>query len=468
MDLIFKRGAEDLPNNFLYTRWISNLVGKSVYDTDKTAYPLLGTPFTFEIQSNTTNLKNVYFNDILINSSSDQVFEIQVYPVIGRVNNLYAQDINGSKTRIFYFTVYNLHFLPFTVTSILFQMFKQLQQKDADKTLTEDNTKGVFQTPYIASDKALFKFFGSPLEVERIDATQTEYLKRLRDIKDAFYYSGTIRGLKSILAAFSLSGLDIVSYLTLEEFRSSSSVYVRRSNSLTVEWFPSKVYFNGKRYLIEYGTKSLSSNSKTFLYTDGSINANNNLIIKSTSTEPLIVDVNLTPTYTSSEIYVDVDGSITGLKNGLYIITDHEIKKFNTISSDGAFKIKSATIISKHILFLKTDWDVSHLGNVVVDYNTQLRPLILAKVTTNSDVSKIESPIPERGSVFRTQQKENSDFDLYINDESLTQREINQLVDLLKSNTVATGIGHLYVKDSSVILSDYEYHKNNFRFENLI
>lgn len=464
MELTLLKGPEDFQNNFIYRKWVRGLVTREIYDTTDYAYPYIKGPFTFRLTSSLLSTKAVYLNNILILSTAATTVDFKVYLQPNSANVLRAVDDLGDISETLFINVYNLHFFVFTISSQVYDLYKIIAQSMVDKTLTLDNSAGVLASDLVISDNALFTNFGDIMKVRRINDTHDEYLTKLKNVWDAFYYGCTIKGFKQLLGAFTTGDVDFITYLDLEELRTSTKTYVKRRGTLQVEWLPSEIILNSYKYILNYGYVSLSASSETFLYLDGSTDVNGYLEVKTATTEP--VGTESVVSEDTDDIFTDTEGLLTGLENGKYVILNHPVIELISVSSDGPFNVKGAELIEgTNVLFLRTDWDDVDIGTVTINYRANTRSIVLAKVTTDgTDITKIEDPIPSRGAIYRTRYREESDFELYIDDQNFTAKELVQLVELLTDINTPVNIGHLYVKDTTVVLTDYEYHKNNFRF----
>lgn len=464
MVIEFYSTPENVHSNIVYWKWV-NLLNKSVYDNSKTAYPYFNVPYTFKI-TNTVSPSNVYvyFNDELIETNNNSEFYVNIYPVLERTNVLYAKDDYNHQSNKIIFDVYDLHTLVFTINTGLNEILTDIKQTDADYTLTGDNSSGVLNSDLYISDKALFKNWGRVLDIRRINDTYAEYITKLRTGMDAFYYCGTVSGFKKLMSAFTDGFVDVISYMEIEELMTSFAGMVRRVAPLTIGCNPKLVKLGQDKYIFNYNTQLLSSGTENYVYVDGEVGVSGDLVMKVSSSEPLGTEQTITEIheYINTD---DADGTITGLPYGKYVYLRSPVIELGSITSSGTLKVTGAELIENStILFLRTDWDDEYIGTITVQYTGYLRPIVLAKVTTTSDISRIEDATPSRGAIYRTRQKEESDFELYCDDENFTDAEKEQLKTLLSEINVATGMGHLYVKNPSVSLDEYEYHKDGYEY----
>jgi len=473
MEITFYDSFERVHSNRIYQVWVRHLVDDAVYDTRQSAYPKMDKFFTFRVTSDTPSLKFVYFNGELIESNSSLDFTVNVYPSPNRVNMIYVEDQFGNKTSTIYFNVYNLHYLIFVITTPLRDLLEAIQQSDADRVLTEDNSLGVSSNPFSISDKALFLAFGRFLGVSRLTATSSQYITRLKGVLDAFYYCGTIGGVKRLVEALTSTGeIDFITYRDLEEFRTSTYANVRKKlggETLEVEWFPAQLRVNGRRYYLDKGDMVMNSGNN-FLYVDGTVDSNGHLVVKNSSTEPLGEWQTITETVTENAIYTDTTGEITGTAGSKYVILQRPVTRLISVTSVGGLRPTGAQLVEGcgSLIQLHTLWDVSYIGDLIIQYETYTRPLILAKVTVGGgdpqSIQKIEDPIPSRGAIYREPVAEENDYELYINDEYLSSDEQDQLLSLLEDIVPIAGVGHVYIKDSSATLTEYEYHKEGYTY----
>lgn len=479
MDISLVKSPQSFHESEVYTVWVKN-IQSNVYDRSDKAYPYTpNSPLYLEISSPDTTLKEVYFNEELYATNTAKIFQITITPLLNKTNRIYAKDTAGRRTNEIIFNVYNTHFLAFVLTSKFQDLFDEIRQSDADRLLTTDNSAGVFNNTLKPTDKALFRMFGDPLLVRRVNDNYAAYVEKLSKVQDGFYHCATVKGFRQVLEAFSSGTFDFITYDALEEFKSSAARSVKRKSSLTVEWLPGWLKMNGQSFFLDAGETTVSSGSEIYVYVDGEVSGiTNYLVVKTTTIEPIGLDENITEEIDT--IHTDSDGSITGFKGGRYVITNHPIISLVASSSTGTTNTVGASRIEGYssVVNLHTTEDDAIIGKVTLQYNAHVRPIILAKVTTEDEITKIEDPIPSRGALYRTRAKEESDFELYMDQVSFTSEEEQQLLELLTELNTASGTGHVYVKDAISFPyvfgdftfedPDYEYHKTNYRYLGVI
>lgn len=492
LQITVTESAEIFHTNPVYSAWIERLIDSEIFATDaRTAYPYTpDTPITFTITTPDTTLKEVYFNDQLLFTTTERVFDVQVYPVLHEVNSLYVIDTVRRRTPTIYFTVYNLHFFVFVVTSKLRDIFDSIQQSHIDRTLSLNYGTGLLgSNEYSQSNAALTRMFGQPLQVSRINDTKEEYRNKLQNVLNGFHYCGTVFGFKEVLQAFASGNVDFITYRELEEFRTSANVYLHRTDTLEIGWFPAIVEMNNRKHFIDYGTMAVpSGDSSQFIYIDGSTDVNGYQIVKTAAAEPVGSESVVTEQF-DTFLTDDDEGTLTGLAGGRFVILSSPVISLSAVSSDGTVNPEGAEVLesSKSILFLRTDADDDEIGTVTVQYIAYNRPLVLGLVKTSSDIWRIEEPVPTRGAIYREQQYEESDFEMFVGNDALTDEEIAQLLEILKEVSTVTGRGHLWVKkldyefagwigpphygvmgSSAGYNETYEYHKLGYRYVGLV
>lgn len=468
MDIALTQSPENFHASEYYALWVKN-IRSNLYDRSDKAYPYTpDSPLYFTITSPDTSLKTVYVNDALYSTNTATSFIINVKPLLNKTTQIYAKDAKGRVTNKIIFNVYNSHFLIFALTTKYQDLLDEIRQSDADRLLTVANSAGVLKNNLTPSDKGLFRMFGDALGVLRVNDTYATYVEKLTKVLDGFHYCATVGGFKRVLDAYSSGAFDFITYNDLEELRTTTSAYVRRKpgSNVIAEWFPTWLRLNRARFFLDAGELTLATGAETFIYVDGEVSGSTEyLVVKTALTEPLGLEQTISEV--PNTVYTDIDGTITGFVGGRYVITNQPIISVISITSTGSIKPVGASVIDGYasVLNLHTTEDDVAIGTITLQYRARVRPIILAKVTTDgSEITKIEDPVPSRGALYRTRAKEESDFELYLDDDSFTAAEENQLLDVLAELNTSFGTGHVYVKDTAVVLTDYEYHKNNYRY----
>lgn len=460
-----------------------------IYDTHEMAYPYTpDTPITFSISTPDTTLKEVYFNNRILFTTTERNFDVDVYPSLHSLNEIYAVDTLQRKTETIYFMVYNLHFLIFVSSTDMRDLYIQVQQSHIDKTLAAVNSNSLMGHTLSQSNVALTRIFGEHQQVSRINDTKEEYRLKLKNTLNAFYFAGTVKGFKTLMQGFSSGDTDFITYMDLEELRASSNIHLHRSAPMEVGWFPGFITMSGHRQFLDAGNMVVASgDSSQFVYVDGELSGGS-LVVKKSDVEP--VGTTVEQTEQPTQIYTDTDGSLTGLVGGKYVILEYPVLELKSVDSDGSIRPQGAELLSDEssILVLRTDATVAQIGAVTVVYDAHIRPIVLGLVKTNAtDVATIEEPVPTRGSIYREAATEESDFELFLTDSNLSDEEEQQLLELLREINVTTGMGHVWIKKVEYTFGSwvsipgmgvmgsevgynqtYEYHKLGYRFLGLV
>lgn len=352
-----------------------NMVDGNVYDTRPAVYPASTSGYTMQVSGATADQTVEVFHNGEVTQSliGKETYTFTLFPANGS-NSIYAVQGSDQSNQIL-FTADNLQALVWSYSQVFRDRENELRQAWADGYLSSatpvSDTSGNTLSPTVQS---LVNTWGDWLDLLRISGqTTVQYINALQTILEIYQQGAVVRSLTDVgemLGDTSGTGSTAIRVIDMADTMGIPVPYVYVDSGTTIKIYPGKVLLDNKMFNVAYITGVTVSEAdpdqtlgsgETFVILNPS--GGTEAIVPVTSTgEPGVAVIEYLQQFTSSQIQTDIDGDITGMIDGKFVILDR-IPMSITASTGSSLELSG----SSRILVDYRDKDTP-----VVDLGTRL------------------------------------------------------------------------------------------------